>query len=36
VIPYTIHPKAEAEIEAAAIVYESQRSGLSISFIAAV
>jgi plasmid stabilization system protein ParE len=36
VIPYTIHPEAEAEIDATAAVYEAQRSGLSASFIAAV
>jgi toxin ParE1/3/4 len=36
VIPYTLHPEAEAEIDATATVYEAQRSGLGASFVAAV
>jgi hypothetical protein len=36
VIPYTIHPEAEAEVDAAAAIYESQQSGIGTSFVAAV
>ncbi|MFN8633518.1 MAG: type II toxin-antitoxin system RelE/ParE family toxin [Chloroflexota bacterium] len=35
-IPYILHPEAEAEIDAAAAVYEAQQSGLGTSFVAAV
>ena len=35
-IPYTLHPEADAEIDATAAVYEAQQRGLSASFIAAV
>ena len=35
-IPYILHPEAEAEVDAAALVYESQQNGLSTSFVAAV
>ena len=35
-IPYTLHPEAEAEIDATAAVYEAQRRGLGASLIAAI
>ena len=35
-IPYTFHPEAEAEFDAAAVIYEAQSTGLSVTFIAAI
>jgi hypothetical protein len=36
VIPFTLHPEAEAEIDSTAAVYEAQQRGLGASFVAAV
>jgi hypothetical protein len=34
VIPYTLHPEVEAEIDATATAYDAQQSGLGASFVA--
>jgi len=36
VIDYTFHPEAEAELDAAALVYDAQSGGVGTAFVAAV